>query len=126
MPNAPFVPGSGFIRYVAVGDAGTILTATDDSVGVVWTPVPPSAFTPAPPVQNLLAVTAGGATGTRFLAVGQGGTAVFGDSVISGVALTSIQWFVATQPQTEDLSSVHFFLGQYLAVGPAGGNAVSH
>ena len=118
MPNA-FQPGS--IRYVAVGDGGTILTSTDDLVGTSWTPV-----TPAPLPQNLVGVTVGGATGTRFPAVGQGGAAVFGDSVISNLPVSSIQWSVASQPQTGDLSSVHFFTGQYLAVGPAGGNAVSH
>ena len=122
MPNAPFLPGSGIIRYVAVGDGGTILTSTDDAVATVWTPV-----TPAPLAQNLLAVTVGGATGTRFLAVGQGGAVVFGDSMLDSITpVIPVQWSVASQPQTGDLSSVHFFLGQYLAVGPTGGNAVSH
>jgi hypothetical protein len=122
MPNAPFIPGSGIIRYVAVGDGGTILTSSDDNVATVWTPV-----TPPPVAQNLLGVTAGGATGTRFLAVGQGGTVVFGDSMLDSITpAIPIQWSVAAQPQDGDLSAVNFVVGQYLAVGAAGGNAVSH
>jgi hypothetical protein len=125
MPNAPVVPGS--IRYVAVGDGGTILTSTDDTVATAWTPVAPT-----PLAQNLLGVTVGGATGTRFLAVGQGGAVVFGDSVINDVTtgvpvpVNPIQWAVPSQPPAGDFSSVHFFAGQYLAVGAAGANAVSH
>lgn len=119
MPSAPLMPGS--IRYVAVGDGGTILTSTDDTVATAWTPV-----SPAPLTQNLLGVTVGGATGTRFLAVGQGGAVVFGDSVISNLPVVNIQWTTASQPPVGDFSSVHFFTGQYLAVGAAGVNAVSH
>ncbi|HKC47801.1 MAG TPA: hypothetical protein VKB63_09395 [Gemmatimonadales bacterium] len=133
MQNAPLLspPSIQSIRYVAVGDSGTILTSTDATVATAWTVAPPSAFTPAPPVQNLLAVTVGGATGTRFLAIGQGGVAVFGDSVINDATgvpqpVNPIQWSVASQPATGDFSSVHFFTGQYLTVGAAGANAVSH
>jgi hypothetical protein len=105
-----------------VGDGGTILTSSDDNVATVWTPV-----TPPPVAQNLLGVTAGGATGTRFLAVGQGGTVVFGDSMLDSITpAIPIQWSVAAQPQDGDLSAVNFVVGQYLAVGAAGGNAVSH
>jgi hypothetical protein len=119
--SVPVLP----VRFVAVGDAGTIITSGDITsstiAGNVWTVVPPLV------AQHLLSVTVGGATAGRFLAVGQGGTVVFGDNVVNGVPVTTgIDWKVASQPQTGDLSSVHFFLGQYLAVGPAGGNAVCH
>jgi hypothetical protein len=61
------------------------------------------------------------------MAVGLGGAVVFGDSVINGVPVNSIQWSTPSGPTpTADLSSVLFFLGQYLAVGSAGANAVSH
>jgi len=117
MPNAPL----GAVRFVAVGDGGTILTSTDAAVATSWTPVA------LPPVtQNLLSVTVGGATGFRFLAVGQGGAAVFGDSVINSLPVSNIQWNAASQPPTSDLSSVLFLVGQYLAVGPAGASAVCH
>jgi len=129
MPNAFGLPGA--VSYAVVGDGGAVVTTTPDQVQRdpnnsnlvlpgTW------ATTLIPGAQNLRSVTVGGATGTRFLAVGQGGAVVFADSVINGAPVVPIQWSVATQPQTEDLSAVHFFLGQYLAVGPAGGNAVSH
>jgi hypothetical protein len=118
MPNAP--PPS--VRFVAVGDAGAVVTSTDVTNGQgTWTP------TVLPGLQNLRSVTVGGATGFRFMAVGLGGVVVFGDSVINNVPVNSIQWSTpATQSPTGDLSSVLFFLGQYLAVGAAGANAVSH
>jgi hypothetical protein len=118
MPNAP--PPS--VRFVAVGDAGAVVTSTDVTNGQgTWTP------TVLPGLQNLRSVTVGGATGFRFMAVGLGGVVVFGDSVINNVPVNSIQWSTpATQSPTGDLSSVLFFLGQYLAVGSAGANAVSH
>jgi hypothetical protein len=110
------------VRFVAVGDAGAVVTSTDVTNGQgTWTP------TVLPGLQNLRSVTVGGATGFRFMAVGLGGVVVFGDSVINNVPVNSIQWSTpATQSPTGDLSSVLFFLGQYLAVGSAGANAVSH
>jgi len=129
MPNALGLPGA--VSYAVVGDGGVIVTATSDEVQ--RDPNNPNLVLPGtwvttliPGAQNLQSVTVGGATALRFLAVGQGGAAVFGDSAVNGVPVVPIQWSVATQPQTDDLSAVHFFLGQYLAVGPAGGNAVSH
>jgi len=119
MPNAP--PTA--VRFVAVGDAGAVVTSTSvPSTGQgTWTP------TLLPGAQNLRSVTVGGATGLRFMAVGLGGAAVFGDSVINNVPVSSIQWSTpAQQSPTGDLSSVLFFLGQYLAVGATGANAVSH
>lgn len=118
MQNAP----STAVRFVAVGDAGAVVTSTDVIAGQgTWTPIV------LPGAQNLRSVTVGGATGLRFMAVGLGGSAVFGDSVINNVPVNSIQWSTpAQQSPTGDLSSVLFFLGQYLAVGSAGANAVSH
>jgi hypothetical protein len=118
MPNAPPLMA---VRFVAVGDAGAVVTSTDvPSTGQgTWTP------TVLAGGQNLRSVTVGGATGFRFMAVGLGGAVVFGDSVIDNVPVNSIQWKTPIGP-TADLSSVLFFLGQYLAVGAAGANAVSH
>lgn len=118
MQNAP----STAVRFVAVGDAGAVVTSTDVTAGHgTWTP------TVLAGGQNLRSVTVGGATGLRFMAVGLGGAVIFGDSVINNVPVSSIQWSTpAQQSPTGDLSSVLFFLGQYLAVGSAGANAVSH
>jgi hypothetical protein len=119
MPNAP--PTA--VRFVAVGDAGAVVTgiSVPSSVQITWTP------TVLAGGQNLRSVTVGGATGFRFMAVGLGGAVVFGNSVIDNVPVSSIQWSTpATQSPTGDMSSVLFFLGQYLAVGSAGANAVSH
>ena len=132
MPNALVVPNS--VAYVAVGDGGVVVTATQilrdvNNVNVFngdWA----AAVLPGAP--NLRSVTVGGATGLRFLAIGQGGAVIFGDSVITNVTngapvpVNPIQWSVASQPAAGDFSSVHFFTGQYLAVGTAGANAVSH
>jgi photosystem II stability/assembly factor-like uncharacterized protein len=119
MPNAP-PPNS--VSFVAVGDAGSVVTSTSVIAGQgTWTP------TVLPGAQNLRSVTVGGTTGFRFMAVGLGGAVVFGDSVIDNVPVNSIQWLTPIGPTpTADLSSVLFFLGQYLAVGAAGANAVSH
>jgi hypothetical protein len=122
MPNA--LPTG--VAYVAVGDGGTIVTATQILRDANNIPSGDWAATVLPGAQNLKSVAVGGATGTRFLAVGQGGAVVFADSVINGAPVVPIQWSPALNPQSDDLSAVHFFLGQYLAVGPAGGNAVSH
>ena len=118
MPNAPL----GAVRFVVVGDAGAVVTTTDvPSVGLAtWTSIV------LPGAQDLRSVTVGGATGLRFMAVGLVGAAVFGDSVLSGIPVTNIQWTPASKPATGDWSSVLFFVGQYLAVGAAGASAVSH
>jgi hypothetical protein len=103
-----FSPLTPVIHYVAVGDAGTIVTSPD---GVAWTPV-----TLAPPIaQNLLSVTVGGASGSRILAVGQGGAVVFSDDGVS--------WSQAASGAS--LSKVVFVPSLYLAVGDGGANAVS-
>lgn len=105
---AIFSPLTPVIHYVAVGDAGTIVTSPD---GVAWTPV-----TLAPPIaQNLLSVTVGGASGSRILAVGQGGAVVFSDDGVS--------WQTAASGVS--LSKVAFVSSLYLAVGDGGANAVS-
>jgi hypothetical protein len=77
-------------------------------------------LTVLPGAQDLRSVAVGGATGLRFLAVGQGGAVVFSDD--------GVQWLVASSPppSSQDLTSVLFFGGQYLAVGAVGANAVSH
>jgi hypothetical protein len=114
MPNAP-PPGN--VEYVVVGDGGAIVSTTTilrDSTDTVatgaWTP------TVLPGAQNLQSVTVGGATGLRFLAVGQGGAVGFSDD--------GLIWNTASSGA--DLSSVSFFTGQYLAVGSGGVSAVSH
>jgi photosystem II stability/assembly factor-like uncharacterized protein len=116
---ATFMPNvlTGTAAYVVVGDGGAIVSTTailKDSTGTIatgtWTP------TLLPDGQNLRSVTVGGATGLRFLAVGQGGSVAFSDDGAS--------W--STVFSGADLSSVHFFSGQYLAVGSGGVGAVSH
>jgi hypothetical protein len=104
--NAPLA------RYVAVGDAGTIVTSPD---AVMWTPV---TLTP-PLTQNLLSVTVGGASGSRFLAVGQGGTVVFCDVSCDD----GMNWSTASSGAS--LSQVIFTPSMYLAVGDAGANVVA-
>jgi hypothetical protein len=105
-----FAPAFG---YVAVGDAGAIVTSPD---AVIWTPV-----TLAPPLtQNLLSVTVGGASGSRFLAVGQGGTVVFCDVFCDG----GINWSTASAGST-NLNKVFFAPAMYVAVGDAGANVVA-
>ena len=128
MTNAGVIAGA--VSFVAVGDGGVIVSGTRDPSNITQPGIWTSTLIPGAP--NLRSVAVGGATGFRFLAVGQGGTAVFGDSVVNNVTtgvqslVNPIQWSVASQPQPGDLSSVHFVTGQYLAVGPAGGNAVCH
>jgi hypothetical protein len=92
------------IRYVAVGDAGTIVTSSDD--GVTWTPVAPVT------VQNLRSA----ASGSRFVAVGQGGAVVFSDDGTS--------WTTASAGSA-DLAKVVAAPALYMAVGAAGANSVS-
>ena len=99
-------------RYVAVGDAGTMVTSVDT---VTWTPV---TLTP-PLTQNLLSITVGGASGSRFLAVGQSGTVVFCDAFCDD----GINWTTASSGA--DLAKVIFAPSMYLAVGDAGANVVA-
>ena len=97
------------IHYAAVGDAGTVIVSTD---GVTdWTPIAP------PPVpQDLRSVTVGGASGTRFLAVGLNGAVVHSDD--------GMKWDVASSG-TSNLAKAIFTSGMYLAVGDAGANVVA-
>jgi photosystem II stability/assembly factor-like uncharacterized protein len=92
------------IRYVAVGDAGTIVTSSDD--GITWTPIAP--VTP----QNLRSVV----YGSRFVAVGQGGAVVFSDDGTS--------WTTASAGSA-DLAQVVAAPAIYMAVGAAGANSIS-
>jgi photosystem II stability/assembly factor-like uncharacterized protein len=110
MPNA--LPAA--VHYAAVGDAGAVVTATAIPAAgpATWTSIV------VPGLPTLRSVTVGGATGLRFLAVGPGGAAFFSDD--------GQTWTPASQPPASDLSSVLFLVGQYLAVGSAGSNAVSH
>jgi len=103
------------VRYVAVGDAGTIVTSTDTQT---WTLVPPTAFDPPlpNPAPNLQSVTVGGSAGTRFLAVGQNGAVVFSDDGV---------FWQTSSSGTSNLAKVLYVGSLYLAVGDAGVNAVS-
>jgi len=89
--------------YVAVGDAGTIVTSPD---GVNWTPISP------PLSGNFTSVV----FGSRFMAVGQGGTVAYSDD--------GLNW-TETTAGTDDLSRVLFAPGMYVSVGAAGANVVS-
>lgn len=102
--------------YVAVGDAGTIVTSPSVGVGSPAVDFTPATITP-PIAQNLLGVTVGGAAGTRFLAVGQGGAVVYSDDGLSN-------WTPASSGSAS-LAKVLYALGMYLAVGDAGANVVS-
>jgi hypothetical protein len=97
------------VLYIAVGDAGTIIT-TPQLDSPVWTPI-----NPAPTTQSLRSVTLGGAAGTRFLAVGQGGAVVYSDD--------GFNWIPASSGF--NLARAIFGGGLYLGVGDAGANAVS-
>jgi hypothetical protein len=92
------------IRYVAVGDAGTIVTSSDD--GITWTPVP------AVTAQNLRGVV----HSSRFVAVGQGGAVVLSDD--------GMDWTMASVGSA-DLAQVVAAPAMYMAVGAAGANFVS-
>jgi hypothetical protein len=97
---------AGVSYYVVVGDSGTIVTSTD---GTSWS------VTTLPGFPNLRAIR----FGTRFVAVGQGAIAYSDDA---------INWSVPGFPPgspAPDLASVIFTPAMYLAVGPAGANAVS-
>ena len=95
---------AGVSYYVVVGDAGTIVTSPDRTT---WSVTPP------PLSQDLRAIR----LGTRFVAVGQGGAVVYSDDAIN--------WSVSSVPGSPDLASIIFTPSMYLAVGPAGANAVS-
>ncbi len=92
-------------RYVAVGDAGTVLVS--DDAGVTWTPVAP--FT----TQDLTAVTFGG----QFVAVGKGG-GIF-------TSLDGLTWTARQSGTTNDLAAIARTLSGYTAVGTAGTNVSS-
>ena len=97
-------------QYIAVGDAGTVVASND---GATWNQI---TITP-PLTQVLRSVTIGGATATRFLAVGQGGAVAYSDN--------GLTWLSASAGPSNNLASVLFPRGLYLAVGDAGANAVS-
>lgn len=100
------------VLYVAIGDAGTIITTPD--ITTPWTPV-----IPPPVAQNLQSITVGGASGSRFVAVGQGGAVVFSDDGLS--------WHSASSPPSgsPSLAKLVFAPAMYLAVGDAGANVVA-
>lgn len=111
------------VQIVAVGDSGTIITGTivpgSNPISITtWNVVDPATFTPpfSGPLPNLLSVTVGGAAGTRFLAVGQGGAVVYSDD--------GVKWYTASSGSS-NLAQVQFFGGLYLSVGDAGANVVS-
>ena len=89
--------------YVVVGDSGTIVTSAD---ATTWNP--PIAPTPLP----LTAVR----FGSRFVAVGQGGGALYSDDGSS--------WSIASG-SSGDLSGVVYTPSMYVAVGAAGANEFS-
>ena len=104
----------GLNLYAAVGDAGTIVTSPNSPN---WTPQN-SIWTPqnSNTTSNLSSVTVGGASGSRFLAVGPGGAVAYSDDGVTWVASAS---------SGASLSKVVSAPGMYLAVGDAGANAVS-
>ena len=81
--------------------------------GLTWNP----ATTTPPLTQDLRSVTVGGATASRFLAVGKGGAVAYSDD--------GAGWLSASAGSSSDLADVLFAPGMYLAVGDAGANAVS-
>jgi photosystem II stability/assembly factor-like uncharacterized protein len=110
---AAFTP-LGSAQYVAVGDGGVITTTSDISLD--WTAI----TLPAAP--NLRSVTVGGASGTRFLAVGLGGTVAFANA---DQDLTSTLTWTIASAGSADLAKVLTAPGMYLAVGAGGANVVS-
>jgi hypothetical protein len=114
---SPFNPN---IEYVVVGDGGAVVTtpiilrSPDPTLPptVTWT----ASVIPGAP--NLRSVTDGGASLTRFLAVGLAGSAVYSDD--------GTTWNPPKKtPPSGDLSSVIFANPMYMAVGAAGASAVS-
>lgn len=92
------------IRHVAVGDAGTIVTSSDD--GITWNPIAPVT------AQNLRSIV----HSSRFVAVGQGGAVVFSDD--------GTNWTTASAGSA-DLAQVVAAPAIYMAVGAAGANSIS-
>jgi hypothetical protein len=92
------------VRYVAVGDAGTIVTSSDD--GTTWAPIAPVT------AHNLRSVV----HGSRFVAVGEMGTVVFSDD--------GTTWTKASAG-TAHLSQILAAPAMYIAVGAAGANVAS-
>ena len=91
---------------MVVGDAGTILTSIN---GTTWNPVTP------PPLSNDLRSVA---IGSRFVAVGRTGAAIFSDD--------GAHWQLpSVGPGAADLSAVVSTPAMYVAVGALGANAVS-
>jgi hypothetical protein len=101
--------------YVAVGDAGTIVTSPSVGVGSPAVDFTPATITP-PIAQNLRGVTVGGSTGTRFLTVGDASVVANSDDGLAWHSVSS---------GTASLAKVLFVGGMYLAVGDAGANVVS-
>lgn len=106
--------------YVAVGDAGTIVTsqAIDNAnpSTSVWSPAV------SPTTQNLVGVTVGGSAGTRFLTVGEGGVVAYIDDVYGATG-----WNAASSappppapPTPPNLAKVLYVGGVYFGVGDAG------
>jgi len=89
--------------YVAVGDAGTVVTSAD---GITWNPIA------QPLAQNARSVV----FGSRFMTVGQGGGVAYSDD--------GLNW-TQTSAGASDLARVLFAPGMYIAVGAAGANVVS-
>jgi len=111
--GGPSLPSSTGVLYVAVGDAGTIVTSP--SVLNPTVDFTPATITP-PIAQNLRGVTVGGSAGTRFLAVGDAGAVAYSDD--------GVQWFSAASG-SDNLAKVLYVGGLYMGVGDAGANAVA-
>ena len=102
---------SAGVRYVAVGDAGTIVTSSDD--GSTWSsPI-------APVTENLTSIV----HASRFVAVGQGVAGQGGRVVFSDDGTTWTPTSVGSG--AEDLAQVVAAPAMYMAVGAAGANFVS-
>ncbi len=95
---------AGAAYYVVVGDSGTILTSTDLTT---WN------LTPPPLTQNLRGIR----FGSRFVAVGQGGVAVYSDDAIN--------WSLSSVQGSADLAAIIATPASYFAVGASGANAIS-
>ena len=94
-----------------MGDGGVVTTSTN---GIDWNA---TTLATAP---DLRSVTVGGASGTRFLAVGLGGAVVFSDNN----DLNGLTWTPASAGAA-NLREVLSVPAMYLAVGDAGANVVS-
>ena len=107
----PSASSPTLVAYVAVGDGGTIIASPDTNTwtAATWN----TAVTPV--AQDLRSVTVGGAAGTRFLAVGQGGAVAYSDD---GFAPNS--WNVPSSGTTSNLAKVLYIGGVYFGVGDGG------